>query len=928
MKSFISRIGFPAVVAAIAAVHTVATGPVVRSDMSLSGAPLEMIAERPDTVIYPLNGYKKGWTEEDFRMEAGPLADSLFAEGDTLAPASDTLALADTLPKLTARDTIKVPDSLRLTDPFRYKYYVALRDRPTYQLVRDSLIAAGDSLDWPMLDSLYYADSVMLAKIEYDRWYAGLSKQEKKRLKMEELTKRKLAQMDKDKARADSLKAVKDSILKNTPRILETFAFADSMQYKRIVRWTHEQEFHKINPAPADTGFNYRFNDYPFLRSDVNATWLGVAGSPLQYYNYFNRKSRDKVSFYEALESWSHTPSDVVMYNTKTPYTELSYFGTLLAGTEKESDNLHLLTSQNITPEFNFTLVYDRFGGGGILNNETTTNKNTQVTANYLGKRYMAHAGYLYNGVSRTENGGIVDLRGIRDTTLNARELDVFLDGASSKLKKNTLFLDQQYRIPFTFIDRIKDRKLDKELEAAYRDSVAAAGDSLSMEALGAWLDDKRAQRAAADTLDDRNITTAFIGHSTEYSTYRRWYSDAVSASNPIADGFYNGMHYIHPSVSADSMRVMRLENRVFLRLQPWAEDAIVSKLNVGVGDRILSYYAFDPTYTRRKHNVTWNSAYLYAGVEGSLRNYIKWDAKGETVFLGDELGDVSLDANMRFSFYPFRRARKSPLSLDLHFDTSLDEPEYYHQHMYTNHFKWVNDFSKQSVTRLQGRLSVPRWKLDAGVGYALLANNIYYDTLGVIRQNTTPMSILSADLHKEFVLGILHLDNRVLFQVSSNPDVIPLPSIAVNLKYFVQFNISGGILLMQVGANGLYNTAWNSPAYNPALGVFHNQVENRYNNGPYVDAFVNMQWKRATIFIKLQNANQGWPMKKNDYFSADRYIMTQRVLKLGMYWPFYTQPGKSTGKEGAPESAGGGSAAPRSGGAQGAAGRLQQSRP
>ena len=62
MKSFISRIGFPAVVAAIAAVHTVATGPVVRSDMSLSGAPLEMIAERPDTVIYPLNGYKKGWT--------------------------------------------------------------------------------------------------------------------------------------------------------------------------------------------------------------------------------------------------------------------------------------------------------------------------------------------------------------------------------------------------------------------------------------------------------------------------------------------------------------------------------------------------------------------------------------------------------------------------------------------------------------------------------------------------------------------------------------------------------------------------------------------------------------------------------------------------------------------------------------------------
>ena len=879
MKSFISRIGFPVAFAAMVAVHTVATDHGVSADRRIIGVPMEVLTERPDTVIYPVNGYKRGWTEEDFRMDANPLGDSLFNFDDSLG-LMDSLALADTLPKLTARDTIIAPDSLRLTDPFRYKYYVALRDRPTYTFTRDSLIAAGDSLDWPLLDSLYLADSIMLAKAEYDRWYAGLSRQDRRKMRMEELTKEKLAKMDRDKARKDSLQTIRDSILKNTPRILETFALADSMQYKRIVRWTHEQEFHKITQVPADTGFNYRFYDYPFMRKDVNATWLGVAGSPVQYYNWFNRKSREKVSFYEALESWGHSPSDVTMYNTKTPYTELGYFGTLLADSDRESDNLHILTSQNITPEFNFTLAYDRFGGGGILNNETTTNKNTQVTVNYLGKRYLAHAGYLYNGVSRTENGGIIDLRGIRDTTVNARELGVFLDGASSKLKKNTLFLDQQYRIPFTFINRIKERRLEKSLGTAERDSIIVASDSL-----------------------DRNITTAFIGHSTEYSTYRRWYSDAVSASNPIANGFYNNTHYINPFASADSMRVQRLENRVFLRLQPWSEDAIVSKLNVGVGDRILSYYAFDPTFTRTKHNVTWNSAYLYAGVEGSLRNYIHWDAKGEYVFLGDEINDVTLDANLQFSIYPFRRARKSPLSVDLHFDTSLDEPEYYHQHMYTNHFKWDNDFSKQSTTRVQGRLSIPRWKLDAGVGYALLANNVYYDTLGVIRQNTTPMSILSADLHKELALGILHLDNRVLFQLSSNTDVIPLPTLAVNLKYYLQFNISQGVLLMQIGANGLYNTAWNSPAWNPALGVFRNQVENVYNNGPYIDAFVNMQWKRATIFIKMQNVNQGWPMKKNDYFSADRYIMTQRVLKLGVYWPFYTQPGKvvSTASQGAP---------------------------
>ena len=889
MKSLISKIGFPVVVTALAIVNAVVSNPGVEVDKRIIGAPVEMVAESPDTVIYPVNGYKRGWTEADFQMEANPLDDSLFA--DTLNVA-DSLAPKDTVRKLTARDTLKAPDSLRLTDPFRYRYYVALHDRPTYLMVRDSLLANEDSTLCHFLDSVYVHDSVARAKLEYEIWYAGLSKQEKKKLKFEERTQAKIDRKNLERAQKDSLKNRRDSILAVTPRILETFALTDSMQYKRIVRWTHEQEFHKINLVPADTGFNYRFHDYPFLRKDVNATWLGVAGSPLQYYNYFNRKSSDKVSFYEALESWSHTPADVTMYNTKTPYTELGYFGTLLADSNKESDNLHLMTSQNITPEFNFTLGFDRFGGGGMLNNETTTNKSTQITLNYLGKRYMAHAGHLSNKVNRTENGGIIDLGGIRDTTVNARELDVFLSNASSRVKKNTLFLDQQYRIPFTFINKMKDRKIDKALEAAYRDSIQAYGDTLSMEALTAYLEAKRGQRADADTLE-RDITTAFIGHSSEFSVYRRSYADDVSSSNPTADGFYNNTHYINPQASTDSMRVQRIENRVFLRLQPWAEDAIVSKLNVGVGDRMLSYYAFDPTFTRRKNNVVWNSAYLYAGVEGSLRNYIQWDAKGEYVFLGDEFSDLELDANLHFTLYPFRRARKSPLTLDVHFDTSLDEPEYYLQHMYTNHFKWDNEFSKQSVTRVQGRLSIPRWKLDAGVGYALLANNTYYDTLGIVRQNTTPMSILSADLHKELVLGVLHLDNRVLFQVSSNPDVIPLPTLAVNLKYFVQFNVSDGAMIMQIGANGLYNTEWNSPAWNPAIGVFRNQVENRYHNGPYVDAFVNMQWKRATIFIKYENANQGWPMLKNDYFSADRYIVTQRAVKLGVYWPFYTQPGK-----------------------------------
>ncbi len=93
--------------------------------------------------------------------------------------------------------------------------------------------------------------------------------------------------------------------------------------------------------------------------------------------------------------------------------------------------------------------------------------------------------------------------------------------------------------------------------------------------------------------------------------------------------------------------------------------------------------------------NTVWNSAFVYAGVEGQLKDYIHWDATGDYVFLGDQMNDLSVKANARLDFHPFRRARKSPVTLDIHFDTSLEEPEYYHQHYYSNHYRWDNDFGE-----------------------------------------------------------------------------------------------------------------------------------------------------------------------------------------------------------------------------------------
>lgn len=992
MKSFLTKIWFPMAVAATAVASSIDLNDHIHRVETRPGVPIECIVDSPvglqDTVIYPLGGYKLRWTEEDFKMDAVQL-DSLGLDF--------TVEDVDSASLITARDTMKVPDSLRLTDPFRYKYYVALVDSLTHRIVVDSLKEVGDSIIWPKIDSIYYADSARVAKEKFDKWFNSLSKKEKKRYLEEQRLPILRRQMDSIANAKDSIANIKDSILKSTPRILETGFLPDSMYYKRIITWERDRQFQDLFVHVPDTGYNYWFHDAPYLRKDVNATHLGVMGSPVQYYNFFLRGSDDSTPYFEALESWTYTPETLPFLNTKTPYTELSYFGTLLAGDKKESDNLHLLTSTNITPALNVTVCYNGFGGNGILANEKTTNGNWLLHANYMGKNYMAHVGMIRDKVTRGENGGIVDNYWVRDTTIDARTIAVAMTDSKSITKKNTFFIDQQYRLPFEvveeFLDEAKERrdykkwengivknlkdslnrreepitKKDIELYVAYRlakkegrltseisdaffernhheevpmnpgygegegslgegegrqgdgeGDTASGGDSPSASPSMSPGDAVAPSPAAAapasgagaptpgagapkDTSSvklnpDANSSAFYIGHSSDLTIYTRKYTDKVDKRNQAADALFNGVYNYNTAMSADSLRTMKLDNKVFVRLQPWSGDALISKLDVGVGDRIKNFYSLDPTFLSGGLNTTWNSFYVYAGTNGQIGENSHWKAKGDYVLLGSEFSDLNLSAEANFKFYPFRRARKSPISLTASFETHLNEPDYYEQHMMTNHYKWDNDFSKKSTTKIQGKVDIPRFGFSAYAGYALLANNVYYDTLGIVRQNTSPMSVLSLGLKKNFVLGKLHLDHNLLFQLSSNEEVLPLPTMAANARYYMQLPISNGVMHMQLGVDGYWNTAWYSPAWNPALGVFHNQKEYKYNNGPYFDAFVNIQWKTCVLFIKYQNAGLGWPMKKKDYFCAHHYIYTDREVKVGVYWPFYNQPAKNVG--------------------------------
>ena len=933
---------------------------------------------------------------------------------DSLSVQADSVIGQDSMLKdsLAEPDTLVIPDSLSVPDS---------------SVVSDSLL---------LPDSLAAADSVKV-----------LTKRELKRMardsvrKVKDAYKDSVAMVKQQKADSihrikDRIRTVKDSIRWSRPRVLETVFLPDSLYYDRIISWTTGTRVNEYRHADMDTTFNDWYTEYPFYKEDIDAVYLGTVGSAVQNVNFFKRREFDIFKAYAPYITYSHTPENMPFFNTKAPYTELAYWGTIFAFKDKEETNVRFMHTQNITPAWNLAVLFQGWKAAGILQKEATANNSLEVTTNYLGKRYVMNAGFIHHNIDREENGGIQDSYMVRDTTVDAKTIAVNLQNARNKLSRNTFFINHSYDIllesdlarmtkamdadsAFTAtvdsLIKVKMAAYERSVDAAVAaakakaaaearaaDSLAALADSTAamlMDSLGTALDstgavldsaamsldsagvmidsaeavsdsvmtvvDTASTASAAGTAADSllsaqvrdslsaqvpdslssvsmyaspedsiaavradSIATAVadsllrasimdtlrpptedeiiasladsllfgqagnsprltVGHIGEVSRFYRFYTDEIT--DEVGRNFYNNMFYINPTSSADSMRLFTVENKLFFKLQPWKRDALVSEISGGVGYQWNSIYAFRPDmFLTGNRNIHQHNMYLYAGASGEYKKYLNWGATAQYSFLGYYQNDFNVDAHVGVSFYPFKD-KSEPITLNGRFSTSLKEPDWFSQHYYSNHYVWDNDFGKTSTTKVEASLDIPKWKMEAYFGYALVNNYLYNDTLGIARQNTGLINVMSAYLRKDFKIWWFHLDNQILFQYSSDKNTLPLPMLTFHMRYYIEMEAVKNVLTVQLGADARMNTPYYAPAYNPALGTFQLQTRELIGYNPYIDIFLNLQWKRVNIFLKVINVGEGWPTGASS-FSAYHYIRPTLGFKFGIHWPFYIE--------------------------------------
>jgi hypothetical protein len=156
--------------------------------------------------------------------------------------------------------------------------------------------------------------------------------------------------------------------------------------------------------------------------------------------------------------------------------------------------------------------------------------------------------------------------------------------------------------------------------------------------------------------------------------------------------------------------------------------------------------------------------------------------------------------------------------------------------------------------------------------------------------QNTGKnVQVLSVDAGLGFHVWKLHLENRIVYQMTSDKKALPLPDIALMSNFYFKA-VAFKVLTIQLGAKLLYHTSYYAPSYMPATGQFYNQTSTRIGNYPYLNAYINFYLKKVRFYVQVYNLLSGLADQKENftYFSMPNYPTDPLSFRFGLSWSFY----------------------------------------
>jgi hypothetical protein len=632
----------------------------------------------------------------------------------------------------------------------------------------------------------------------------------------------------------------------------------------RFLNQTIDATLGTARPADLDTlPLHFQNWTFPERNTTLGGEYLSNIGTPFLSKIFMDRTEKTPFLFGRHYEQWLTAPQEQIFYNTTTPYTNLRYL-TTTGNDVSQEENFKFLFTANFNKYLNIGFDYEIVYARGFYSKNSNRDKLGNFFGNYRSPRYEAYWKASFNTIENYENGGITDDRYITNPLLMSSgrkeyesiNIPVALTDAKSFFKTTHYFLNHRYNLGF--------ERRNIVVKDSAKTVKNAKGRSVTTP-------------ATYDTLYTFIPVTSFIHTLYIDRGQRRYQSTGVNAT------FYNSHAYLDSKSTDDTCSLLDVRNTFGLSLvegfHKWAQCGLTAFVEHDFRRymRLQEDTSLHQPLTYHTKNTVWAGARLsrYSG------EALHFDATGKICLTGENLGDFSLEGTILSAFNLWGK----PVSLSADGSIRSDHPDYFLDNYVSNHFVWRNHFNNTYRTRIHGALSIAELHLEAEGAVENISNYIYFNQNAVPEQSNDNLQILTIKAKHQLGMGLLHWDNQVAYQLSSNQKVLPLPDVSAYSDLYLLFKLSK-VLTSHIGIDCRYHTAYYAPAYMPATGQFYNQTDTKVGNYPFMNAYGNFHLKRMRFFVVYSHLSRAFVSP--NYFSAPHYPLNPSILKVGLSWNFY----------------------------------------
>lgn len=634
--------------------------------------------------------------------------------------------------------------------------------------------------------------------------------------------------------------------------------------------------------------------------------YLANIGSPRLSRLYFNRdNTSDEFLFLQPFSFFRGSLSDFRFTNTKSPITNLAYHSCGNRQTGEDRVRGYFATNINKLAGLGFKIDYNY--GIGYYPSQPNSMFGSTFYGYYRGERYNIHAYIGINHMKMGENGGIEDDRYIEDPLsvgqTKSNIIPTMLSQTWNRNHEQHAYLTHRYNLGFNRILEIPDSL--KPLPPSTAELLSNLPDSIQT----VLLEDTLARRLAVDSLlqawhDAQEIPKEFVPvtsliHTIDISNLKHEY-----LAHDTRDDYYTNRYYGSGDELKDLTRALSVRNTFGIALREgfnkWAQMGIT----LFGTHKLRTYKLMDGNGGMTRY--TESDVSVGGELARTQGKRFHFNTSAEVWLIGEHIGDLNIDGKTDLAL---RLGKRDTLLVDLNVNFMHRKPTFFFRHYHSQIAWWDNnDLSREVRFKIDGTLRLKKFGTKLRVGFENVSNYTYFGMQNTLLDGKDATSVLPTDfshdvavqqagsvqvfgatLSQDLNWKVIHWDNLVSYQTSTNQDVLPLPKINIYSNLYLLFRIGiAKVLRVQLGADMRFFTSYYAPDYSPAIQQFAVQ-DARYErikigNYPIIGAYANLHLKHCRIYVSARHLNAG----SGHSFLVPHYPINPLTIHFGVSWNFF----------------------------------------